>query len=621
MKYRYLLIITVGILYRLPPILRYGFVLQEYDPYFNYKVTKYLSENGFFEFLSWKDEKVWHPYGRNIASTCYPGMMIYTVICGNILGLFNINMYINELCVIFPLIGSIFTFFGMIKLSSFISVDRNITTISLFLMTTTASFLGRSTGGFYDYECISIGLLLWCFYYYLKCIYKTSVFNIFKLIFFYLNLASSWGGYIFFIYMVSVHSLLILIVKSVITLNKKYIVLSKILPEFEDENYILQYNEKGFVIFYIVGNTLIYFIPIIGKNIFISEEMIIPHLIFALHLYKTPRIRIPLILISLIFCILIPKYVQKSKIFDLIIFKGKKSALCESVSEHTQRNFYSFIHDVHLIILFLPASIKHFYRLEFIKGSFMLLYYITSIFIAQRMQRLLVPASACFCIAAAYSINEFYLLALEKNISKMLRFVLIIVFTYYILHNFYIATNIYSRPDILLESKNGDVIYDFQDAHNWLNKNNKEGVILAWWDYGYQINAQTRLTTLCDNNTCRLDRIKLVARILLSNELDGYRLCIENGIDYVYIVSGIKTGYKQDYIGKLYWIYKIASEDLLFNLKITESILYRMSYHNNQNLYFKTNQSKGIYMDLYRFKCIYSSRNDIVKIFKVNKIQ
>ena len=72
---RYLLIIgilalsfSLSFTLRVLP-LEYGFELTEFDPFFNYRATQFMVENGLPEYLEWHDDLTWHPYGRDISST------------------------------------------------------------------------------------------------------------------------------------------------------------------------------------------------------------------------------------------------------------------------------------------------------------------------------------------------------------------------------------------------------------------------------------------------------------------------------------------------------------------------------------------------------------------------
>lgn len=44
---------------RLISVVRYESIIHEYDPYFNFRATKVLANEGFFEFLNWFDDRSW----------------------------------------------------------------------------------------------------------------------------------------------------------------------------------------------------------------------------------------------------------------------------------------------------------------------------------------------------------------------------------------------------------------------------------------------------------------------------------------------------------------------------------------------------------------------------------
>ena len=64
---------------RLFSVLRFESVIHEFDPYFNYRTTRYLTENGFYSFHNWFDDRAWYPLGRIIGGTIYPGALFHIV--------------------------------------------------------------------------------------------------------------------------------------------------------------------------------------------------------------------------------------------------------------------------------------------------------------------------------------------------------------------------------------------------------------------------------------------------------------------------------------------------------------------------------------------------------------
>ncbi|KAL7538039.1 hypothetical protein ACHAXR_013098 [Thalassiosira sp. AJA248-18] len=64
---------------RLHAIENYGYIIHEFDPYFNFRAAQYLYDNGWKAFVNWFDYKVWYPLGRPVGTTIYPGMQVTAV--------------------------------------------------------------------------------------------------------------------------------------------------------------------------------------------------------------------------------------------------------------------------------------------------------------------------------------------------------------------------------------------------------------------------------------------------------------------------------------------------------------------------------------------------------------
>ena len=84
---------------RLFSVLRFESVIHEFDPYFNYRTTKYLAEEGFYNFHNWFDDRAWYPLGRIIGGTIYPGLMVTASFFYHILNAINVTIDVREVCV------------------------------------------------------------------------------------------------------------------------------------------------------------------------------------------------------------------------------------------------------------------------------------------------------------------------------------------------------------------------------------------------------------------------------------------------------------------------------------------------------------------------------------------
>ena len=100
LKYSILLCICLfAFSIRLFAVVRYESVIHEFDPYFNFRTTKYLAHEGFLEFLDWFDDRGWYPLGRTIGGTIYPGLMLTASMLYWTLNAVNITVNIRNVCV------------------------------------------------------------------------------------------------------------------------------------------------------------------------------------------------------------------------------------------------------------------------------------------------------------------------------------------------------------------------------------------------------------------------------------------------------------------------------------------------------------------------------------------
>jgi hypothetical protein len=80
-------------------VLRYESVIHEFDPYFNYRSTVKLVQEGAYEFWNWFDSDSWYPLGRVIGGTVYPGIMFTAAAMYKILEKMSITVLLRDVCV------------------------------------------------------------------------------------------------------------------------------------------------------------------------------------------------------------------------------------------------------------------------------------------------------------------------------------------------------------------------------------------------------------------------------------------------------------------------------------------------------------------------------------------
>ena len=107
---------------------KYGFYLNEFDPYFNFRATKYLLDNDIDAYLKWHDTVSWYPEGRNVAITSQVGLHILTAFLYTV---FGHGISLLDFTIVLPVIFSSLTSLVIFALVRTISGSRG-TTAGMF---------------------------------------------------------------------------------------------------------------------------------------------------------------------------------------------------------------------------------------------------------------------------------------------------------------------------------------------------------------------------------------------------------------------------------------------------------------------------------------------------------
>jgi len=195
---------------RLFSVLRYESVIHEFDPYFNYRTTLYLTQKGFYEFWNWFDYETWYPLGRIIGGTLYPGLMVTAAFMYWTLRFFTFAVHIKDVCVLTaPFFASntaiVAYFFGK-ELR-----DRGTGLVAAIFMAICPGYISRSVAGSYDNEGVAIFALVLTFYLFVKAVNTGSLAWSVASAFAYFYMVSAWGGYIFIINLIPIYVIVLLV--------------------------------------------------------------------------------------------------------------------------------------------------------------------------------------------------------------------------------------------------------------------------------------------------------------------------------------------------------------------------------------------------------------------------
>jgi dolichyl-diphosphooligosaccharide---protein glycosyltransferase len=575
---------------RLFAVVRYESVIHEFDPYFNFRTTKYLSHEGFLEFLNWFDDRGWYPLGRTIGGTIYPGLMLSAAVVDWIVKAINFNINIRHICVFLAPLFSTFAAVSSFLLTTEVTKRSSAGLLAAAFTAVVPSYISRSVGGSYDNEGVAIFALIFTFYLWVKSVHTGSMKWSCYCALSYYYMVAAWGGYVFIINIIPIY-VLVMIVGG----------------RWSSRLYI------AYSIFYTLGSLMAMTVPFVGFNVVQQAECAGSHGVFIVvqiyallsHLFKiingkTLRrlattfamfciIAVATILVSLQ---LMGKLQWAGRSLTLLdpTYASKYIPIIASVSEHQPTTWTSFFFDLHLLVPLAPVGLFFLFSNVSDGGIFLILYGTLSWYFAGVMVRLMLTLAPIACILAAIGlsnvITKFAALiktnelitgkapikgsnAEKYSMSPALSLLVItgsafmlLMFSY---HATYVSSMAYSSPSIVIDAgrmQDGTRVQydDYREAYFWLRQNTHEDAkILSWWDYGYQMSAMANRTVLVDNNTWNNTHIATVGRVLASTEENAYPILESLDVDYVLVIFGGLTGYSSDDINKFLWPVRIGS--------------------------------------------------------------
>ena len=555
---------TTAFIMRVYPA-KYGFYLNEFDPYFDYRATKYIVDNGLEAYLKWHDFMSWYPEGRNIPATSQSGLHI---IAAYLYQIFGGGMSLLDFTILLPaVLGSLTTIviFGLV---------RNIggTTAGLFsalLFAFTPAIISRGNLGWFKSEPLGLFLGLLSIYLFLSAMKSHQV----KLTIIkaagagiLLGLANaSWGGIQYFSIPVSLFFIC--------------------LPFFQREGKIPIYVAITFTIAALLsagafprpGISFVFGLPgiaLIGGTIFLiigyflnrisRQDRQVRNLLFLLAAF---------IAIAAGVLITGSYYSSSFRYLNAINpFLSAVNPLTESVAEHFTPTLVDYFTQYSILLMFAGFGAWIAFKTRNMMYIFALIIGLTGLYVSATFARLLVYASIGIIILAGIGLYHTTLSVLEhrgstaaersesiprgskarkkfesmkvksnKSLFVKVGYVAAITLLLTIPMVYPPNSNWLSLADIPTSIANGGTGYrvtttDWIDALEWIDKNTpKDSVIASWWDYGYWITTLGNRTSLADNATINQTRIAALAKMFIDDPEGGIKIAQDLKSDYILI--------------------------------------------------------------------------------------
>lgn len=555
-------------------VIRYESIIHEFDPWFNYRTTQYITREGLYGLWNWFDSESWYPLGRSVGGTVYPGLMTtsYAIYCG--LHKLAIPIDIRHVCVFLAPVFAAFTAIVTYLMTKEVTKRSEPGLFAALFVAIVPSYMSRSVAGSYDNEGVAIFALVNSFYTFLKAVNTGSPFwsMIASLAYFYM--VASWGGYAFIINIIPI-----------------FVVFLVIINKFSINLYI------AYSIFYIAGTLFAMQIPFVGFQAIFSSEHLASHGVFVFlqayvfigwvknHISKESfNVLIRLVVVTVVsglvigflYLTLTGKTRWSGRSLTLLdpTYAKKYIPIIASVSEHQATTWSSFFFDLHYLVIFTPVGLFYCFRKYNEPKLFLAIYVVLAVYFASVMVRLLLVLAPAVAVTGGIGVSvivRYFAKSLVRKDKKRVPLeaalaglaLLIYLVCTYVFHATFTGAEAYSSPSVVLSSRdrNGNkfIIDDFREAYYWLRRNTKDDAkIMSWWDYGYQITGFSNRTVLVDNNTWNNSHIATVGMGMASNEEDAYEVCEKLDVDYVLVIFGGYSHYSGDDINKFLWMVRIG---------------------------------------------------------------
>ncbi|KAJ5247020.1 Dolichyl-diphosphooligosaccharide--protein glycosyltransferase subunit stt3 [Penicillium chermesinum] len=669
---------------RLFSVIRFESIIHEFDPWFNFRATKYLVENGFYSFWDWFDDRTWHPLGRVTGGTLYPGLMVTSGVIWHVLRLLTIPVDIRNVCVMLAPGFSGLTALAMYLLTCEMSTSPSAGLLAAAFMGIAPGYISRSVAGSYDNEAIAIFLMVFTFYLWIKAVKNGSIMWGALTALFYGYMVSAWGGYVFITNIIPLHVFVLLCMGryssrayiayttwyALGTLGSMQIPFVGFLP-IRNSDHMSALGVFGLIQLVAFAEFVRGFLP--GKQF----QRLLTSMVLL-----TFGIGFAGLVLLTVSGVVAPWSGRFYSLWDTGYAKIHIPIIA-SVSEHQPTAWPAFFFDLNFLIWLFPAGVFMCFQSLKDEHVFVIIYAVLSSYFAGVMVRLMLTLTPIVCVAAAMALSavldnfltlgkptppskvnadgsKFFgsgkgpMVGIYSSISKLfVSGTITLYLLIFVAHCTWVTSNAYSSPSVVLASRMPDgsqfIIDDYREAYYWLRQNTPDNAkIMSWWDYGYQIGGMADRPTLVDNNTWNNTHIATVGKAMSSREEVSYPILRQHDVDYVLVVFGGLLGYSGDDLNKFLWMVRIAEgiwpdevkERDFFTSRgeyrvdeeatptMRNSLMYKMSYYNYQSL-FPAGQAvdrvRGVKLpaegpQLNTLEEAFTSENWIIRIFKVKDL-
>jgi dolichyl-diphosphooligosaccharide--protein glycosyltransferase len=591
------LIVVIAAAVRLMPI-RWGFYLNEFDPYLQWRMAQYVVDHGFLAWFKWHDTMSWYPYGAYMPTWNLYGVAFVVAAIAMLLQWLGTGVNVFEVAVVFPIFAGTLT----VLAAYFLGKDlwgRGVGMFTALFLALNASSISRTQLGFLRHEPLGILLMILIFLFFKRATVqnsstrKTMIYATLAGLSLY-YLAASWAAFYYPLDLLVLYSVFLAIMgRSSKKLLLTYSVCMGIFLLFTP----FLVPKLGFAS---LAGLSVLVVPA-GEVVLLAREV---------STYITSR-RLQVYALTAVFAataviVFLLSYFNiignpAGKFYAVLnpLVRGD-IPIIQSVAEHQPATWSSFFYEFGALIFLGLLGFVFILRRARNEDIFLLLWGLTSVYFAASFVRLTLLLAPAFCILAAIGTVELGKPAVDiireaviypkrktrviARIGREFGVAIFLILLILIVPSFWRAVQGAYQPATIVTSsiptappEGQELKYqDWLEALSWMRENTPvDSVVFAWWDYGYWITALGDRRTLADNGTQNSTQIAVIAQTFLDNTTLAIPNLRRYNVSYVAVFltpsgqTGGQTqfqGFGED--GKWYWMARIGNNTAWEGYKI-----------------------------------------------------
>lgn len=550
------LIFSLAFIIRAEPS-KYG-QLNEFDPFWNYKATGYLIDNGWDSYKNWYDKDSWYGVkscyiceeGRNVSATSQEGLHLTTA--------FLYNFYDGDLysfVIIIPAVFGALSVFPMYLLASQLGKSRTVGLIASVFYSVTFAILLRNSAGWFKSEPLGMLLALsflagFTFLYYRNKINYKIIGVSFGLGMLATFSISSWIGSAIFIL--------------------PLLILGLIMPAFAKETkglgkILLSIGAGSLIPMLVFERVQELFLPISLGLLALGAYNLVSH-----KLPKKLRIVIVIVVIAVAVFGLLSSDISDRYKSTMIPLISSENKLVASVAEHKIPSIEEVYYMQGYYLILAPIGVATYLvskRFNLMDKIWLFSLVGTLTYFGMSVVRLQIIFSIGMIIVSAIGIVLIFNYLRKSKKEKNLRticFVVLLSVLIIPMSVFWLELSDLTPAILNGASSSQKATNEWLQAMNYIKSLDEGTTVFAWWDYGYWISVLGEKATFMDNSTLYNNKIEEYAKIFAMRPDLAHAELKELGADYVLIHStSAKINDRYEFFAggdefKSFWIFEIA---------------------------------------------------------------